>query len=497
MAFTDTIRSSLPFASLLVCATLAIPSPQDSSRSRKVPLGPSKDSAIASLERDIPRLMEQATVPGLSAAVVRNGQTYWLHGFGIMNATSSQPVTPDTVFEAASLSKPVFTYAVLKLVDQGKLSLDTPLTAYLSKPYIEGDDRLAKITARLVLSHRTGFPNWRGDGNPLTIRFTPGERFSYSGEGFVYLERAVEQITGKPLNDFMTEAVFRPLGMASSSYVWRSDFDARAATGHDADGQPVEKRKPTEANAASSLHTTARDYALFLSAVLTGTGLKPATLGEMETPQVALDPACTNCTDRVPRELSKNLFWGLGWGIERTEKDVSLWHWGDNGAFKCFVAAKPEDKTAIVMFTNSENGLSIAKPIVQDAMGSEQLAFNWIKYDSYDSVAMRFAMAVRVKGASQAIADFAALLKPDAIPERSINSLGYRLLSRKKTADAIRIFELNVKLYPNSANTYDSLGEAYIAAGDNAQAVKNYEKSLSLNPQNANATAMLKKLHEM
>ena len=276
MAFTDTIRSSLPFASLLVCATLAIPSPQDSSRSRKVPLGPSKDSAIASLERDIPRLMEQATVPGLSAAVVRNGQTYWLHGFGIMNATSSQPVTPDTVFEAASLSKPVFTYAVLKLVDQGKLSLDTPLTAYLSKPYIEGDDRLAKITARLVLSHRTGFPNWRGDGNPPTIRFTPGERFSYSGEGFVYLERAVEQITGKPLNDFMTEAVFRPLGMASSSYVWRSDFDARAATGHDADGQPVEKRKPTEANAASSLHTTARDYALFLSAVLTGTGLEPA-----------------------------------------------------------------------------------------------------------------------------------------------------------------------------------------------------------------------------
>jgi CubicO group peptidase (beta-lactamase class C family) len=122
----------------------------------------------------------------------------------------------------------------------------------------------------------------------------------------------------------MTEAVFRPLGMASSSYIWRSDFDARAATGHDADGQPVEKRKPTEANAAASLHTTARDFALFLSAVLTGTGLNPATLREMETPQVALDPACTNCTERLPRELSRNLFWGLGWGIERTEKGVSL-----------------------------------------------------------------------------------------------------------------------------------------------------------------------------
>ncbi len=497
MTLANTIASSLPVAGLLICATLAIPSSPDSSRSRKVPLNPSKDSAIASLERDIPSLMEQATLPGLSAALVRNGQTYWLHGFGVMNATSSEAVTPDTVFEAASLSKPVFAYGVLKLVDQGKLSLDTPLTSYLSKPYIEGDDRLAKITARFVLSHRTGFPNWRGDGNSLTIRFTPGERFSYSGEGFVYLQRAVEQITGKPLNDFMTEAVFIPLGMASSSYTWRPDFDRRAATGHDADAQPADKRKPKEANAAASLHTTARDYALFLSAVLTGTGLKPATLGEMETPQVALDLSCTNCTDRVPRELSRNLFWGLGWGIERTEKGVSLWHWGDNGAFKCFVAAKLKDKTAIVMFTNSENGLAIAKPIVHDAIGGQQLAFTWIKYDSYDSVAMRFARAVRLKGASQAIADLAGLLKSDAISESSVNSLGYGLLSRKQTADAIRIFQLNVELYPDSANTYDSLGEAYMAAGDKAQAVKNYEKSLSLNPQNTNATAMLKRLREM
>jgi tetratricopeptide (TPR) repeat protein len=294
----------------------------------------------------------------------------------------------------------------------------------------------------------------------------------------------------------MTEAVFRPLGMASSSYIWRSDFDARAPTGHDADGQPVEKRKPTEANAAASLHTTARDFALFLSAVLTGTGLNPATLREMETPQVALDPACTNCTERLPRELSRNLFWGLGWGIERTEKGVSLWHWGDNGTFKCFVTARLKDKTAIVMFTNGENGLAIAEPIVHDALGSQQLAFTWIKYDSYDSVSMRFARAVRVKGASQAIADFAALLKADAIPERSINSMGYRLLSRKQTDDAIRIFQLNVELYPDSANTYDSLGEAYMAAGDKAEAVKNYEKSLSLNPKNTNATAMLKKLRE-
>src|SRR5439155_21938014 len=167
------------------------------------------------------------------------------------------------------------------------------------------------------------------------------------------------------------------------------------------------------------------------------------------------------------------------------------WHWGDNGAFKCFVAAKLKDKTAIVMFTNSENGLAIAKPIVHDAIGGQQLAFTWIKYDSYDSVAMRFARAVRLKGASQAIADLAGLLKSDAISESSVNSLGYGLLSRKQTADAIRIFQLNVQLYPESANTYDSSGEAYMAAEDKAQTDKKYDEAILLKPHTTNATDML------
>jgi CubicO group peptidase (beta-lactamase class C family) len=157
---------------------------------------------------------------------------------------------------------------VLELVEQGKLRLDVPLKTYLPKPYVQGDDRLNKITARIVLSHRTGFPYWRVDGKPLTIHFTPGERFSYSGEGYIYLQRAVEQITGKALNDYMTDAVFAPLGMTSSSYVWRPNFDERTATGHDRDGKPVALWKPKEAGTASTLNTTAKDYALFVEAVL-------------------------------------------------------------------------------------------------------------------------------------------------------------------------------------------------------------------------------------
>jgi CubicO group peptidase (beta-lactamase class C family) len=202
-------------------------------------------------------------------------------------------------------------------VEQGKIGLDVPLTKYLPKPYIEGDARLEKITARLVLSHRTGFPNWRGDGNPLTIHFTPGERFSYSGEGFVYLQRAVEQIEGQPLNDVMNNLVFSPLGMASSSYVWRPEFDQHTATGHDSDGTPQDLWKPKEAGATSTLNTTAHDYALFVAAIVNGVGLKPDTFREMETPQIAVDPECTNCTERTPKELSKTIFWGLGWGTRK------------------------------------------------------------------------------------------------------------------------------------------------------------------------------------
>lgn len=452
------------------------------------------DATIALLENDIPELMRKGGVPGLALAVIREGKASWVHGFGVKDTKTGQPVTEDTVFEAASLSKPVFAYGVLKLVEQGKLGLDVPLTTYLPKPYIPGDERLARITTRIVLSHRTGFPNWRGDGSPLTIHFTPGERFSYSGEGFVYLQRAVEQITGKPLNEYMTQAVLAPLGMTNSSYVWRTDFDERTATGHDPDGEPRPLWKPNEAGAASTLNTTAKDYALFVTTVLDGKGLKSATLREMETPQIAVDPECTNCTEREPKELSKTIFWGLGWGIQRTARGDALWHWGDNGVFKCFVMAEPKSRTGVVMFTNSESGLAIAKQVVSESMGQEPLMFAWIKYDSYDSEAMRFSKAVRDKGVEAAIIEFDKVLKSGAVSEEAINSTGYRLLSKKQTTGAIRIFRLNVELHPESANVYDSLGEAYMEAGDKGSAARNYQRSLELDPKNRNAMDRLAKL---
>lgn len=454
------------------------------------------DRSVVRLQADIPTLMKEADIPGMSIAVVRNGRLAWHSTFGVKSTQSARPVDDNTVFEAASLSKPVFAYAVLKLVEQGKLGLDVPLTTYLPQPYLENDPRLEKITARLVLSHRTGFPNWRGDGNPLSIHFTPGERFSYSGEGFVYLQRAVEQIEGKPLNDVMNALVFAPLGMTSSSYVWRPDFDERTATGHDSDESPQDLWKPKEAGAASTLNTTARDYALFVAAIVNGVGLKPATLREMETPQIAVNPECTICTEKEPTELSRNLFWGLGWGIQKNGNDMSLWHWGDNGSFKCFVVANPARKSGVMMFTNSENGLAIASAVVRDATGADHLAFGWIKYDPYDSAAMKFRKAIHERGVEAALQLFDAQLQDGTIREGAVNSVAYHLLRQKHNAEAIRIFRLNTELHPQSANSFDSLAEGYMDSGDQSRAIENYEKSLALDPKNGNAVAQLKRLRE-
>jgi tetratricopeptide (TPR) repeat protein len=171
-----------------------------------------------------------------------------------------------------------------------------------------------------------------------------------------------------------------------------------------------------------------------------------------------------------------------------------LWHWGDNGSFKCYVVAFPKQKIGVAMFMNGANGLSIASEVVQVAIGGEQPAFQWVKYDRYDSPAMRFAKAAREKGAEAAIAEFRPALQRGEISEEMINSTGYQLLALKKTADAIRIFQLNVELHAESANTYDSLGEGYMANGEKELAIKNYEKSLEMNAKNSNAAEMLKKL---
>lgn len=360
----------------------------------------------------LPDIMEIAGVPGLSMSVVQDGRIAWTHYRGVMDATTNQPVSADTLWPAASLSKPAFAFAALHLVDEGKLDLDRPLKSYVPD-HAPDDPRGNKITARLVLSHSSGLRNWRQRADqPLVPDFEPGARFQYSGEGIYYLQRAVEHITGMGFEQFMEERLFTPLGMSSSTYSWRRDVAGRLVSGHD-QGQPrqspskdlalrlldvaEQQKKPLATfkhedlvaamqsmspapptlpnymipNAAASLLTTPTDYSRFLIELL-----------EKHNAVVDLTPVTRKLMITQQSRINRALGWGLGIGLEQQSDMVGdpnfLWHWGDNGSWKNFVLAHPATKSAVVVFTNGSRGLNVANRVITAATGRSHEAFLWL-----------------------------------------------------------------------------------------------------------------------
>lgn len=356
----------------------------------------------------LPRLLEVSGTPGCAAVVVQNGRVIWEHYAGSATAGVEAPVTRDTMWPAASLGKPVFATTVLGLVASGTLDLDRPLREYLAA-HAASDDRTRRITARHVLSHTSGLPNWRTSDQPLVSEFEPGSRFSYSGEGYYFLQSAIETITGTGIQRLASRAVFEPLGMSSSTYAWRGDVAGRLAAGHSrgvvrsnsssafaekllasatARGESLDAWTQQQVrsalpgilgapaplpilmipNVAGSLLTTPRDYAAFLSAIMAPSAapsiLSRAQLSEMTRPQVALNSA---------------MAWGLGWGLEtRAGAGPTLWHWGDNGNWKNFVLVDPEEQSAVVVFTNSAQGMNVAERFVTACTGVDHAAFQWL-----------------------------------------------------------------------------------------------------------------------
>jgi CubicO group peptidase (beta-lactamase class C family) len=443
----------------------------------------SENKTKQNLDQLIPKLMAQVDIPGLAISVIKNSKIIWTKGFGKASGESNFKVDENTIFEAGSLSKPVFAYGVSKLAVSGKMDLDKPLTEYMPVFHIT-DQKVNKITARMILSHSSGFPLWWPEGKELKIHFTPGERFSYSSEGFVFLQQAVEQITGERINVFMEENVFKPLGMTNSSYTWRADFENHVALGHDIFGIAQEPWKRTQGNAAASLYTTAIDYAKFMVAVLSGNGLKQNTYKEMLKPHISVNPDCIECLDQDSTERSDFLYWGLGWGLEKTTKGLAFWHWGDNIIFTSYAIGLPETNSAVVYFTNSSNGLSLRDEIIRLTIGGGNYpAFKWIKYDQHDSPAMTFRQTVLKKGTGPGFRVYHEMklargLDSGLIPEQTINEIGYMLLQLNRDDEAIEIFRFNIEEYPDSWNVYDSLAEVYANTGDKQRAINYYSIAL-------------------
>lgn len=188
------------------------------------------DSVIADLNTYIPQRMQEADITGLSIALIQNGSVVWEEGFGLTNTLTCEPMTSEILFEVASISKSVTAYAVLRLVDQGLLDLDVPASSYLSQPWLPPSAYRDKITIRHLISHSSGLPH-----QPFAKkipRFEPGTAYFYSGIGFQYLQKIIEQVTGRSLEDVTRELVFQPLGMTSSSFINQPELQSRTANGH-------------------------------------------------------------------------------------------------------------------------------------------------------------------------------------------------------------------------------------------------------------------------
>lgn len=326
-------------------------------------VGPSAraaDTGRAEEEREIHRLMAEHNIPALGLGLVRDGKPVEVRVFGSLK--KGVPAPPDTIFNVASLAKPVVAMLTLRLVSAGKWSLDEPLDRYWVDPDLKDDPRHKMLTTRHVLTHQTGFPNWRSmsASKKLAFGFDPGSRHQYSGEGFEYLRRALEAKFKQPLETMAAELLLEPLRMGETRFVWDDDMEeARFAVGYDQSGNayPVDKRR--QANAADDLLTTVEDYGKFAVSVLNGGGLSEGVFAAMTSRQV---------------RIKENKYFGLGWGIYDdlgAGGEYALAHSGSDKGVSTIIFLLPRSKRALIVMTNVDDGWKVYDKLMVRYLGEQ------------------------------------------------------------------------------------------------------------------------------
>jgi CubicO group peptidase (beta-lactamase class C family) len=311
---------------------------------------PAKAERIERFMRD---RMPAFRVPGASLAIIEDGQVVYHRVFGMADNEKAVPVTASTLFEGASLSKPLFGYFVMSFVEEGRLDLDRPLHEYLPHPDLTHDPRHRAITARMVLSHTSGLPNWRsGPGTQgLAIHFEPGSGFKYSGEGYQYLALVLAHIAGTDpagLEALFQARVAKPLGMTHTHFVRPQAESLIKATPY-LDGKPLPQApvKP-EFGAAYSIETEAQDYARWMVALLDARGLSEPAFATYFAGQQA----------KIPEDEPERAFglqdWALGLAILETPFGRLYAHGGNNEGFTSLMVLSRERKWGMVLFTNAD-----------------------------------------------------------------------------------------------------------------------------------------------
>ncbi len=291
----------------------------------------------------INQLLIENKVPAMGLGIIENGKLTKIQVYGTLDGQKTAPY--NTLFKVASLTKPVFAITVLKLIEKGLLDLDEPLYKYWIDPDLKDDKRYKKLTPKIILTHQSGFPNWRymDEENKLEFQFEPGTKYQYSGEGFEYLRRAIEKKFNKNIEELANEHIFRPAKMNDTRFWWDKTMDeTRYAQNFDNDGIKIKTEKYYKANAAANLLTTVEDYGRFLEYVLNGAGLSENLFKEMTKHQV---------------ELKENDFFGLGWEILTNfkENDYALIHTGKDPGVSTLAILFPKSKNGYLIFLNGDN----------------------------------------------------------------------------------------------------------------------------------------------
>ena len=356
-----------------------------------------------SISQFITSLMEKGGVTGIGISIINRNAVVYQQYFGMADSRKKEPLKPGMIWYGASLSKPIFADIVLQLVEEHVLDLDTPLYRYLPKPLfsyktnriqqlfganyidytsLQDDARFKKITARMCLSHTSGLPNWRwieSDGR-LKIKFEPGSRYSYSGEGMFLLQFVIEQITGRNFEDIALEKVFKPLGMTRSSYVWQREYEANYARGHDKNGNALGIPKTNVPNAAGSLSTTLEDVTRYFVEVLSQ---KQERYRRLITPQIAIrskqqfgpnSGIDTNENDPI------HLAYGLGVGLYEAPYGRAFFKEGHGEGWQHYAVGFPLKGAALIILSNSDNAEGTFKALIEFCLGNRYTPWYWEGY---------------------------------------------------------------------------------------------------------------------
>jgi CubicO group peptidase (beta-lactamase class C family) len=342
------------------------------------------------IDTAVNRLMDEAHVTGAGIAIFNDAKVVYLKTYGLRDEEKHLPLTPDSVMTAASLTKAAFATMVVQLVHERIIALDKPVYEYLPKPLPEypayndlaDDTRYKQITMRMLLDHTSGFPNWRRftDDKKLRIYFLPGSRFAYSGEGIALAQLVVESVTGKSVNQLMSERIFQPLGMTRTSMVSEERLENDHAIGFDEQSKSLGLEHRDKANAAGSMQTTLRDYARFVQAVLRGAIPDRKSRNLMLSPQIQITskhefPSLSTETTTANRPI--HLSYGLGWGLYWTPYGKVFFKEGHDEGWRHYVACFDRPKTGILVMTNSSNGEDIYSGLLEKVLRDTFTPLEW------------------------------------------------------------------------------------------------------------------------